>query len=342
MNTYVPNADKLTTELQAAVSDLRRVNPWKGLFRFVTIGIIVLSLMTLAWLTSNILGFMLITCVAGIFYAFWMICSHDMAHNTLTGNLWLERVLPRLTTWPMFWPSATYALLHRLHHGWNGIDLRDPERVQWSNEEYQRANQLQRWYLNHQWILDIFVLGGIGLIIKTFANGWQFRNILPQLRSQIWVDVIGIIIMQGGLLAFFYQRGEINRYLLLWLILERTVGSIIQVRDHVEHYGLWGQIGNHQLTQLYACRNLATYPWLSWLMGGLNYHAVHHAFPDIPFDQLPTAFQRIQEVLQRHDLPPMIQEKGYLQEVIKLSQQPSTIGNINSQDIRGRRYLLPI
>jgi hypothetical protein len=46
--------------------------------------------------------------------------------------------------------------------------------------------------------------------------------------------------------------------------------------------------------------------------------------------------------LQRHDLPPMIQEKGYLQEVIKLSQQPSTIGNINSQDIRGRRYLLPI
>jgi fatty acid desaturase len=25
-------------------------------------------------------------------------------------------------------------------------------------------------------------------------------------------------------------------------------------------------------------------------MGGLNYHAVHHAFPDIPFDRLPAAF----------------------------------------------------
>jgi fatty acid desaturase len=342
VNDSIPNAEKLTTELQAAVAHLRRVHPEKGLFRFVTIGIIVLSLMTLAWSANNLLVFVLITFVAGIFYAFWMLCSHDMVHGTLTGYPWLERVLSRLVTWPMFWPSGTYALLHRLHHGWNGIDLRDPERVQWSNEEYQRANQLQRWYLSHQWILDIFVLGGIGLIIKTFANGWHFRKVLPQLRSQIWVDVIGIIMMQSGLLAFFYQRGEVPRYLLFWLILERTAGVIIQMRDHLEHYGLWGQIGSYQLTQLYACRNIATHPWLGWLMGGLNYHAVHHAFPNIPFDQLPTAFQRIQEVLQRHNLPLMIQGKGYLLETIDLGQHPSIIGAVNPQDIRGRHYSLPV
>ncbi len=49
-------------------------------------------------------------------------------------------------------------------------DLRqvDPERVQWTDAEYQRANPFLRWYVRHQWGVDVFGLGGIGLIVKTF------------------------------------------------------------------------------------------------------------------------------------------------------------------------------
>lgn len=89
---------------------------------------------------------------------------------------------------------------------------------------------------------------------------------------------------------------------------------------------MWGRTGGYQLTQLYSCRNLETYAWVGWLMGGLDYHAVHHAFPDIPFDRLPEAFERIQAILQRHGLPLMVRGKGYLPETLELSQQPSTIG----------------
>ena len=104
--------------------------------------------------------------------------------------------------------------------------------------------------------------------------------------------------LQGGLLTFFNAQGGIGRYLLFWLILERTAGAIVQMRDHLEHYGMWGRTGGYQLTQLYSCRNLDTYPWVGWLMGGLDYHADHHAFPDIPFvgvaspveNRLPAAF----------------------------------------------------
>jgi fatty acid desaturase len=342
MGADITASDKLTTELQTAIADLRQVDPRVGLFRFVTIGAIVLSLAALAWSTTDLLAFAVITAVAGIFYAFWMFCSHDMVHRTLTGWLWFETILPRLTTWPMFWPYGTYALLHRLHHGWNGIDLRDPERVQWTAAEYQQANSLLRWYVRHQCLVDIFGLGGIGLIIKTFSNGWKLRTIMPQLRSQFWIDLTGILVLQGGLLTFFSLRGEVSRYLLFWLILERTVGIIVQVRDRLEHYGMWGQTGGYQLTQLYSCRNLNTDPLVGWLMGGLNYHAVHHAFPDIPFNRLPAAFDRIQAVLQRHNLPLMVQGKGYLHETLELVQQPSTIGAVNPQDLRGRQYSLPV
>ncbi len=342
MGANISTSDKLTNELQTAIADLRRVDFRVGLFRFVTIGAIVLGLMILAWSVSNLWAFGAITAIAGIFYAFWIICSHDSVHHTLTGWSWFETIAPRLTTWPMFWPYGTYALLHRLHHGWNGIDLRDPERVQWTQAEYQQANPLPRWYVRHQGLLDIFVLGGIGLILKTLIHGWKLRTVLPQLRTQILLDLTGILAIQGGLLVFFGQRDEIGRYLLFWLILERTIGAIGQARDRLEHYGTWGKFGSYQLTQLYACRNLDTNPLVGWLMGGLNYHAIHHAFPDIPFNQLPAAFDRLQAVLQQHDLPLMLQGKGYVQETIQLNRHSATIGAVNPQDIRGRHYSLPV
>jgi fatty acid desaturase len=342
MKTLITTSDNLTKELQIAIADLRQVNPLVGLGRFGTIGAIFFSLMTLAWSVTELYQFAIITAVAGIFYAFWMISSHDMVHQTLTGWQWFETVCARLITWPMLWPYGTYAILHHFHHAYNGIDLRDPERVQWTVEEYQMAHPWQRWYVRHQWPVDIFGGGGIGLIVKTWMSAWQLRTILRQLRSQCWIDLTGMLVIQGGLLAFFSARGEVGRYLLCWLILERTAGVVVQTRDHLEHYGLWGQAEGYQLTQLYAGRNLTTYPWFGWLMGGLNYHAVHHAFPDIPFNQLPTAFQRIQNVLQQHGLPPMLQGEGYGQEACQLGQHPAVIGAINTLDLTGRRWTIPV
>jgi fatty acid desaturase len=342
MGRYIATSDSLTRELHTAIADLCQVDPRVGLFRFATIGAVFLGLAALAWSVTDLPTFVAIAAIAGIFYAFWMICGHDMIHQTLTGWPWFETITPRLMTWPMLWPYGLYATLHRLHHGWNGIDLRDPERVQWTAEEYRRANPFLRWYVSHQWFFDIFVLGGIGLIVKTFSNGWKLRTVLPQLRSQFWLDLTGMLLIQAGLLAFFSYQGEVGRYLLFWLILERAVGAIVQARDHLEHYGLWGQTGDYQLTQLYACRNLKTYPWVGWFMGGLNYHAVHHAFPNIPFNRLPEAFQRIQTVLQRRGLPLMLEGNGYLRATLQLGQHPSAIGAVNPQDLTGRRDMVPI
>jgi fatty acid desaturase len=45
---------------------------------------------------------------------------------------------------------------------------------------------------------------------------------------------------------------------------------------------------------------------MGWLVGGLHYHGVHHAFPGLPFYRLPEAFQRVQAVLSRHKQPAMV------------------------------------
>ena len=45
------------------------------------------------------------------------------------------------------------------------------------------------------------------------------------------------------------------------------------------------------------------YEWLSW---GMNYHAVHHMHPRVPFHQLRRAFDATRREL-RH-----VEERGYL------------------------------
>jgi hypothetical protein len=44
MGAAMKTSDTLTTELQTAIADLHQVDPRVGLFRFVTIGAIVLGL----------------------------------------------------------------------------------------------------------------------------------------------------------------------------------------------------------------------------------------------------------------------------------------------------------
>ena len=109
-------------------------------------------------------------------------------------------------------------------------------------------------------------------------------------------------------------------------MLERIVGTVVQARDHLEHYGLWGKAKGHQLTQLYSCRNLRTNRAIGWLMGGLNYHAVHHAFPGIPFNRLPEGHERIQGVLGKHGLPLMGVDGGYFEESLRMGRRPLLIG----------------
>lgn len=334
--------DTLIKDLQNATADLHRVNPWMGFVRFVSIGCVFIGAIALAWSSHQPLVIGSATFVAGCFYAFWLICTHDMTHHTLTGWRWFDTIMPRLVSWPIGWPHGLYSQIHRLHHGWNGSDLRDPERVQWTQDEYQAAHPILKWYVRHQWVIDAFVLGGIGLILRTVFHAIQLRKSLPHVQFQMGLDIGGIIAIQSLFWGLAMLHGALLRYVLFWLVLERIIGVIIQTRGYLEHYGLWGKSSRYQLTQLYACRNLHTSTSVNWIMGGLPYHSVHHAFPDIPFNHLPLAFKRVQAVLQQHELPQLHQGDGYIDEALRLSNHASLIGTTAADQVTGQRHMLPI
>jgi fatty acid desaturase len=316
----------LIQDLMAATKDLRQVNPCPGLLRFSCLGASFLALVHLSWMANSPISFVSYTVLAGILYSFWLICTHDAAHHTLTGWVWFDEAVARLISWPMLWPFGVYSELHRLHHSWNSRDLRDPERVQWTVLEYNKAAPLLRWYIHHQWWIDIFGLGGMGMIAKILWQGLKLKPSAPRLQRQLFWDGAGIVIVQGSLVTLTLAlHHSLWRYLLFWLILERTIGIGMQTRDHLEHYGLWMPGGQHLTTQLYAGRNLRVWPGMGWLLGGLHYHGVHHAFPGVPFYRLPAAFQRVQAILLRHQQPAMVVDAGYIKTALHLGRQSSCI-----------------
>lgn len=330
--THSPSGSQLLRELREAVADLREVNAWAGLLRFMSLGSATIALTVLTWQVGQggeSLGLFILGAIAtSIAYSFWLICNHDAAHRTLTGWHWFDEVMPGLISWPMLLPIRTYSQIHSLHHGWNGIDLRDPERVQWTAAEYCAAPLWQHWYVRYQWVIDIFIFGSFGLIFKTLLRSLTLQKYLPELRKQMIVDAVGIVCLQGSLFALLlFYDANLWAYVLFWVVLERGIGIIMQTRDHLEHYGLWQQTGGYQLTQLYSSRNVKTFPWVNWLMGGLPYHSVHHAFPDIASNNLPEAFYRIQAVLQRNRLSPMTLASGYVWASFSLASHPSLIAS---------------
>ncbi len=329
MKNSATMSDPLNQILRLSIADFSKINPWRGFLRFSLLGLLFIGLISSAWLIPHFLTFILLTLLAGMVYAFWLVCTHDMTHHTLTGWVWFDEFFARLISWPMFWPYGTYSELHLLHHAWNGIDLRDPERVQWTADDYDQGNRWLRWYIRHQGLIDIFLWGGSGLILKTLRKGFQLRSFRRHLPLQMVLDITGMMVIHSVFLIVALYCHVFWQYLLFWFLLERMIGIIIQVRDHLEHYGKWQESQGYLLTQLYATRNLKVNFLMQWLMGGLPYHSVHHAFPHLPFYQLPLAFHSIQTILKNHQLPLMEMGQGYFKETLILCQNYTLIESID-------------
>ncbi len=321
----LPLPDTLPATLQATIRPYTQLNARRGWVRLLSLWGLTWGLWWAAWLTGNFGLFLGLSTLGGIAYGFLFVCTHEMAHNCLTGSPRLEAPIARLISWPLLWPYGTYCLVHRFHHAWNGCDLRDPERIQWTQGEYAAAPTWRKWYIRHQWVFNIWVGGGFGLIFNAFWRGWRCRESVPPLRSaltrQIFQDGLGSLVIHTVGFVGALSQGRGWDYVIFWLILERVVGVMMQSRAHLEHYGRWYPQDHAALTQLYSCRNLAVPSWVNWLMGGLPYHSLHHAYPQIPFDQLPAAFAAVQTVLAQHKAPPLAAaDRGYLRETLHRSR----------------------
>lgn len=288
---------ELSTQISRAVSDLHQVNRRYGWGRLLILFSLLLAGGWLYWHSAHWLvafsGLMLL----GMAESALLIATHEALHGTLLAQPRWEGLLSCLISWPMASPIFTYRVIHLFHHRWNSIDRRDPERITPCG-----------W----PWLKLAICAGGLGLIFKTWHQGWVLRGTDSSLGRRLMFDSIGIVLLHGTVLWIAVAQGSLWRYLLSWFVVERIVGVILQSRALVEHWDVWCPRQSFLLSQLYGCRNVQASRLLNAVMGGLPHHAAHHAFPGIPFHRLAEASRRIEALLHESGLPPLPRFSGYL------------------------------
>jgi fatty acid desaturase len=316
-------------QLQRAVANLQTTRPGPGLLKIAVCILLLAPILYLAVTTESLTVFVFSTLASGLVASVLIITTHDAIHHTLTGWRWFDEILPRLISWPIIWFHGVYSEVHKLHHKMNGDDISDPERLQWTEQEYRQASAPVRFYVRHQWFFKIFVFAGIGFIIEILRTGFRFAGKSKAMRRALLTDILGILVVNGSIYAIAYNHGEAGRWFMIWLVLERCAGGVMQWRALVEHYGLWGKGRHYFETQSYCCRNLRTNEFASWFFNRLNFHSVHHAFPRVPFYNLREAHQRFMKLYGKSEVEALVEEAGYLQTSIRLAKRPTVIGAVD-------------
>jgi fatty acid desaturase len=312
-------ADRLMTEeIEDAVQPLFKVNRALGWGRLLLLLLPALACLVMYIREPYLPVAVLWLLAAAVFYAFVMISTHDISHASLLDLGSAEQALGCALSWPVAWPYRTYRNLHQLHHRMNGMDLRDPERREPSEEELSRAGWWRRLHFRHPFWLSVLVLGGIQLIGSMFWFGWKLRDSHSRLVGGLISDGIGILVVQAAMFTWAIGHGQLIKLLLMLVVVERVVGALMQVRGMIEHHGIWKRFSTYELTQLYSSRNIAASSLVNLLMGGLPHHSLHHAYPSIPYDKLPQATSIAEEVLGRNGHPPLPKINSYAEGVALL------------------------
>jgi len=313
-----------TADVQArrdALKALHQVRLWPGVAQAALriggqVGLVTWALAAFSrgeWLTYGVAA----TC-SGVWFAGVISLTHDALHRRLTGIHWLDVVLARVMAWPIAWPIGVYTVVHLSHHRWAGSSLRDPERIQPTMAEYDRASVVRRWYFRNQIWVSVFVAGGIGLLQRLIFEAIEHRGHLRNVGRAAILDAIGITAVALLWTWAAYATGG-GRMLAacagLWLLAERAVGVAHQLRTHAEHYGLWGARKTVLLTQYSNARDIDTSRFAAWFFNHLNRHATHHALMGVPFYNLERAHIFLRAKLAQQAVQPAA-TRGYMAAVL--------------------------
>ena len=227
--------------------------------------------------------------VATIFGAF-----HDSTHRSLFASSRANRVAAWVsgTLWQM--APAMYRIFHFEHHRHTQDPDRDPELMGnpelLSNWPKGRGKWLRLIPTHLLWLKfsTMFRLAFLPeskwLGFGSWTSADERRECIPECRIVllIWTFVVvaalsNVVAFQWFLLASLLS----NTFIGLWLTAEHRglpyTGSIME-----------------------RTRTTKSNAFVRWWLWNANYHAEHHAWPSIPWHQLPRTHELIQDNLEHH------------------------------------------
>jgi fatty acid desaturase len=209
----------------------------------------------------------------GILLAFLFTLSHECTHQTPFASRWINEATGHLCAVLAVLPFVWFRYYHLAHHKFTNDPDRDPE--------------LQGGDRPATYVAWLIYLSGWGYwrgMITTLVNNALGRIDSPYLPSRrhhaMRIESRVLLVIYGLVLVSLWWSP-----VLLWLWLAPMVIGQPFLRAYLlAEHGLCPPVAN----MLENSRTTYTNRLIRKMAWNMPYHAEHHAFPNVPFHQLPT------------------------------------------------------
>ncbi len=251
-----------------------------------------------------------------------LVLMHDGSHSRLYSKPWLNDLMTQFFTGgPVFFSLKLYRKTHLKHHR-HPLEPDDPD-ISLTGGFPISAKSLRRKLLRDLSGISYFKFMSHFFKLKRSQKAKAKQEAAPRQRSDSFFLsnaflVPSGLLINGSLFAMAYFSGHPLLYFVLWWLPLITILQVyLRIRGITEHAGY--QPGPDQLalsrTVISPCETFFFSP------NSVNYHIEHHAYPSIPFYNLPKAHALMSE---RGSLPPKNVYRSYrqvLKEVILVAQE---------------------
>lgn len=208
----------------------------------------------------------------GVMLVFLFTLSHECTHKTPFRTGWINEAVGHLVAVPICLPFTWFRYFHLAHHKWTNHPEKDPELGGKPKPDSWASLfvYLSGW---PYWSGMVRVLFGnaMGQIDAEYLPARQHRAIRIEARLLLALYVL------AGISLFFSPA-------LFWVwLLPVILGQPFLRLYLLAEHGLCPPVAN----MLENSRTTFTNRIVRFLAWNMPYHAEHHAFPNVPFHQLP-------------------------------------------------------
>ncbi|KIC42959.1 fatty acid desaturase [Ruegeria sp. ANG-R] len=208
----------------------------------------------------------------GLLLVFLFTLSHECTHKTPFRSGWINEAVGHLVSVPICLPFTWFRYFHLAHHKWTNHPTKDPELDGKPRPDNWRS-------------LAVYLSGwpywaGMARVLVNNARGRNGAAYLPARQHRairLEACILSALYLMAGLSLFFTP-------LMFWIwLLPALLGQPFLRLYLLAEHGLCPPVAN----MLENSRTTFTNRLIRFLAWNMPFHAEHHAFPNVPFHQLP-------------------------------------------------------
>ncbi|CAJ1954869.1 unnamed protein product [Cylindrotheca closterium] len=256
------------------------------------------------------------------FYGFQMQCmgfggGHELLHGNAFKTKWVNTAVTFFVSTAFFEVLWHEKINHKQHHIYT-LDIdRDPEltsfysREELESLEFSSVPSSRYSYFKSFW--DVFsyfhhrvcrlVSSSMGILTDYTGIGWSMKSPAREDFSHSVVAELQFfsLLQLGVYVAIFTTYGnnlENIMTLCFWWILPCVIGyAPINFFRNAEHAEC-----DHVTNQLQNTRTVESNVVIRWLLWETNFHAEHHAYPMVPFFNLPVLHELLDSHIKHNEI----------------------------------------